>query len=534
MALRLSGLARAVCTAAILSWCGQASLASSKVAQGGLQLNVIAPDPATIGDRLSLDVSYRGGAVSAVEVYLDGALVAKRQLAGAQTHGVMTFVLETMLLTEGDHEVVIKAFGTDGRAVTVPAKVRIPGPDLSAPVRIAYPLNGIEVSGTVPVRVKLDSELQRQRPYVTFFINKELKALRNYPPYEYNWDTTAYPNGWHSVEAWTQSPDMAAPYKSRPVYVNVNNSGGLTQRQKVVEDLRTEKPQPSAQPPAGEVSRPAAKPAAAPTTKPAAKPRGEPTRSVVLAPEPSSGQVGVAFGPARSGVQATSVGTMRTAEPTSTAGAQRAIPAVPAPRVASVPEKLPRVAASLSGPRVTEPHYRARSAAKPQEPATVTTTKGETLADVSRRIGVRPQEIARINNVKAADSEPLPTGQKLVIPSIGTFDVAYDGVVIAFDVVPRVDRGVGVAPIRQIFEHTGGRLYWFGSAKTVRAVNDTREIELRIGKTSALVNNQILTLERAPFIESGRTLVPLTFLRDALSVSATFDAATGRVLLRSK
>lgn len=523
MALRLRGLVRAGCAALLLVSGVLACQGSAKPAQKGLQLNVIAPDPASIGDRLSLDVSYRGGVVAAVEVYLDGALVAKRQLAGTQTHGVMTFVLETMLLTEGDHDLLIKAFDTEGRAVTVPAKVRIPGPDLSAPVRIAYPLNGIEVSGTVPIRVKLDADLQRQRPYVSFFINKELKVLRNYPPYEYNWDTTTYPNGWHALEAWTQSPEMTAPYKSRPVYVNVNNSGGLTQRQPVVEDLRTE--QPASQP------KPAAT-APAQVREPA-KPAGEPARAVVLTPDPAvPGQAAV--GPAPSGARPTTVGGPRSVEPPTTSGAVRAFPSAPLPTVTTAPERLPRVATSMVEPKPVEPSLRHRATPRAAPATTVTVAKGETLADVSRKTGVSATEIARMNNVPASPTTALPTGQKLIVPTTGTFEVAYDGVVIAFDVTPRVDRGVGMAPIRQIFEHTGGRLYWFGPAKTVRAVNDTREIELKIGRTEALVNNRPLTLERAPFIESGRTLVPLTFLRDALSVNATFDPASGRVLLRSK
>ena len=71
----------------------------------------------------------------------------------------------------------------------------------------------------------------------------------------------------------------------------------------------------------------------------------------------------------------------------------------------------------------------------------------------------------------------------------------------------------------RFFEHTGGRLYWFGEAKTVKAVNTSREIELKIGDANATVNNQTLTLERAPYLDSGRMLiVPLTFIRDALNL----------------
>jgi len=507
-------LARTICAAGLLLSAVLTAQAARPPAQGSLKLNVIAPEPASIGDRLSLDVSYRGATVEAVEVYLDGALVAKRQLAGSQTHGVMTFVLETMLLAEGDHDLLIKAFGPDGGAVTAPAKLRIPGPDLSAPVRIAYPLNGVQVSGVVPVRVRLDSDLQRQRPYVTFFIDRELKVLRNYPPYEYNWDTTTYPNGWHALEAWTQSPDMAAPYKSRPVNVSVNNSGGQTQRQTQVEDLRTEAAQNAGR-------------AAAPAQKPLA----EPSRAIVLAPEPAAGMKAPSA-PAPSRVRTVSVGGARSSEPSSTGPATRSLLGAPAPSVAPLGDRMPRIATRMVSAKPVEPAGK-RPVVKPAPALKV--KPGETLADVSRKTGVSPKEIARLNNVPNTPRATLPAGRSLIVPEGGRFDVAFDGIAIAFDVLPRVEMGIGVAPIRQIFEHTGGRLYWYGgTAQTVRAVNDTREIEMRIGNGTALVNNRKLSLERAPFIDAGRTLVPLTFIRDALAVNVSYDAATGQVKLRSK
>lgn len=492
----------------------QPSHAAPARSQDGLKLQVIAPDPSTIGDRVSLDVSYRGGAVEAVEVYLDGALVAKRQLGVAQTHGVITFTLETMLLTEGNHDLLIKAFGPDGKPVEVPARIRIPGADLSAPVRIAYPLNGVEVSGTVPIRVKVDPDLQRQKPYVTFFINKELKVLRNFPPYEYNWDTTKYVNGWHVLEAWTQSPDMAAPYKSRPVNVNVNNSGGFTQRQTVIEDLRTAEPQ-----------RAEAKPAGPPTPPP--------SRSIVLAPEPAS-STGQPGGPARTAARPTAVGSSKPVEPSTTGRAVRTLPNPVAPSMTTAPDSLPRVAPSLVASAPVVPSVRPRPVAKVVQP-TVKVQKGETLAAVSRKTGADVKEIARLNNLPEQARTQLPAGRSLIVPQVGAFDVAYDGVPIAFDVTPRFEAGIGLAPIRQVFERTGGRLYWYGgTAQTVRAVNDTREIQLKIGDDRATVNNRSIKLERKPFIDTGRTLVPVSFFRDALDVQVQFDAATGRMSIRSK
>ncbi|NUQ71531.1 MAG: LysM peptidoglycan-binding domain-containing protein, partial [Chthonomonadales bacterium] len=228
---------------------------------------------------------------------------------------------------------------------------------------------------------------------------------------------------------------------------------------------------------------------------------------------------------------ATATARTSAAEPSISGGAQRSIPHVPAPAVAPLPDRMPRVATSMVGVGPVEPGRRAAASVPP----TVRVKRGETLTDVSRKTGVSPAEIARLNNVKAGPNATLPEGRSLIVPQMGAFDVAFDGVVLAFDVAPRVQAGIGLAPIRQIFEHTGGRLYWYpGKPGMVRAVNDTREIELRIGSPSAVVNNRMITLERSPFIESGRTLVPLTFVRDALEVNVQYDANSGRMLLRTK
>src|SRR5205807_1620452 len=154
--------------------------------------------------------------------------VAKKQLNTADSRGIITFTLETLRLHEGIHTVQVRAVAPNGASATSTAKLNIPAVDLSAPVKIAYPQNGLIVSGIVPIRVQLGQEIQRQKPYVTFFVDKELKVLRNYPPYEYNWDTTKVINGWHVIEAWTQTEDSISPMKARPIHVSVNNASGET------------------------------------------------------------------------------------------------------------------------------------------------------------------------------------------------------------------------------------------------------------------------------------------------------------------
>ena len=115
-----------------------------------------------------------------------------------------------------------------------------------------------------------------------------------------------------------------------------------------------------------------------------------------------------------------------------------------------------------------------------------------------------------------------------------SFQVAFDGQQIAFDVAPRVENGMPLAPFRQIFEHTGGQVMWAPQTKVVRAVNGEKEVIIRVGQDRATVNGSNVTMEKPAYIEKGRTIVPLTFVGQALDVDVQYDPATGRLQIKSK
>src|SRR5947207_2405600 len=153
-------LAGSVCLFAANPGDARAAPPSSK---SDLELSIMTPDPGSIGDKITLDVSFRGSIIDAVELTVDGNLVAKRQISTPQPHGVISFTLDATQMTEGIHTVQVKAIGPNGKVATSAAKLKIPAIDLSAPVRISYPQNGVQVYGVVPIKVYMDGELQRQK-----------------------------------------------------------------------------------------------------------------------------------------------------------------------------------------------------------------------------------------------------------------------------------------------------------------------------------------------------------------------------------
>src|SRR5688500_13641292 len=53
--------------------------------------------------------------------------------------------------------------------------------------------------------------------------------MKNFPPFNYMWDTTQETNGWHQLEAWSFDRSQSTR-KSVAVRVFVNNPGGRTER----------------------------------------------------------------------------------------------------------------------------------------------------------------------------------------------------------------------------------------------------------------------------------------------------------------
>lgn len=117
------------------------------------------------------------------------------------------------------------------------------------------------------------------------------------------------------------------------------------------------------------------------------------------------------------------------------------------------------------------------------------------------------------------------------IPNLSSFAVVLNSQFVDFDVNTRVDDGVPMTPFRHLLEKAGGSVDWLNSTKTVSAKADGHDIQLKIGDRNALINKLTVSLEVAPYIDRGRTIVPLSFLHDALNVNIEYDKETGHVLI---
>jgi hypothetical protein len=139
---------------------------------------------------------------------------------------------------------------------------------------------------------------------------------------------------------------------------------------------------------------------------------------------------------------------------------------------------------------------------------------------------------ANLNSVKAGlGTVAITKGSK--VSFTGKYEIVYNAEKVNFDVSPRVDSGVPMTPFRHLLEKSGGEVDWEKLSKTIKAKTDGKNVWLQIGDVNAKIDQVVVSMEKAPYIDGGRTIVPLSFMREVLKVDIEFDAETGHVLITS-
>lgn len=90
-------------------------------------------------------------------------------------------------------------------------------------------------------------------------------------------------------------------------------------------------------------------------------------------------------------------------------------------------------------------------------------------------------------------------------------------------------------PFRAIFEGMGATVSWDQESRTVTAKRSDRTVKLTIGRKAVTVDragaDRSFSTDAAPFIEGGRTYVPVRFAAQALGAAVGWDNDTNTVLL---
>lgn len=111
--------------------------------------------------------------------------------------------------------------------------------------------------------------------------------------------------------------------------------------------------------------------------------------------------------------------------------------------------------------------------------------------------------------------------------------VVIDGTRLSLDQPPLLTNGRTLVPLRGVFEALGAEVQWTAATRTVTAVKGNTTVSLRIGQSTAAINGQSVRLDAPAVVASGRTMVPLRFVSEALGASVQWDSRTSTVTISS-
>ena len=152
-----------------------------------------------------------------------------------------------------------------------------------------------------------------------------------------------------------------------------------------------------------------------------------------------------------------------------------------------------------------------------------------TLADGSYFAKVKGAALTKAGEIKVANF--LTVGEAAVGTSsftIGEASYVLNGKTVAMDVAPYIEDGRTMVPVKYVAAALGldAKDIVWDQANKTVTVFADRTVQLKANSNVAVVNGAALTIDGKVVIKDGRTFVPVSQIGNLLGVTATWDAAT--------
>jgi hypothetical protein len=101
--------------------------------------------------------------------------------------------------------------------------------------------------------------------------------------------------------------------------------------------------------------------------------------------------------------------------------------------------------------------------------------------------------------------------------------VTVNGKPVSYDVLPVVQDGRTLVPLRAIAQTMGAQVQWDDQSRSISMTRGDKTVSLGIDSTAATVNNAPVNLDVPATIVNGRTMVPARFISESLGAQVTWD-----------
>lgn len=135
---------------------------------------------------------------------------------------------------------------------------------------------------------------------------------------------------------------------------------------------------------------------------------------------------------------------------------------------------------------------------------------------------------------EVANATIVSPTKRTAVFNIGSNVYTVNGVEYTMDVAPYIKDGRTMLPVRYVAYSLGvdpANVLWDNATATVTLLKGTTVVQMTIGSKVLKINGIGITLDVAPEVVSGRTMLPYRFVAQALGASVSWDAATQTVTM---
>jgi len=100
------------------------------------------------------------------------------------------------------------------------------------------------------------------------------------------------------------------------------------------------------------------------------------------------------------------------------------------------------------------------------------------------------------------------------------------------ETAPLVVNGRTLIPIRAVMEAMGGTVSYDAKEQKITLKKGADTLEMWIGKTNIRLNGSVKTMDTAPVVLNGRTMVPVRFVAENFGYSVAWKAAEQTVVIQ--
>lgn len=139
----------------------------------------------------------------------------------------------------------------------------------------------------------------------------------------------------------------------------------------------------------------------------------------------------------------------------------------------------------------------------------------------------------KVNIVPAGSTDPN-AGTRLITMKLESTTALVDGKKVTLDVAPVIVNGRTLVPVRFISEALGAEVGWDGATRTATIALGDKKIELPLDSSTAIVNGKKIVMDVPATTMKGRTMVPIRFVSESLDLDVKFNNDTREITIMSK